>query len=103
MWNATEESEGWTCEMRDADGGCSVCDEVCEDACEGGMYVEAKYFVFESFVPYLVKSLGDVAKDYVCIMFVLLGVGYGFMEEGESGVRPSASPESVLVVIVKVM
>ena len=103
MWDATKESEGWTCDMGDADGGCSVCDEVCEDASEGGMYVEVKYFVFESFVPYFVKSLGDVTKDYVCVVFVLLGVGYGFMEEGEGGVRPSTSPESVLVVVVEVM
>ena len=103
MWNATKESEGWTCEMGDANGSCSVCDEVCEDACEGGMYVEVKYFVFESFVPYFIKSFGDVTKDYVCVVFVLLCVGYGFMEEGEGGVRPSTSPESVLVVVVEVM
>ena len=47
-------------------------------------YVEAEYFVF-----------GDVTKDYVCGMCVLLNVGYSFMEDGEGSVRPSTSPESV--------
>ena len=36
-------------------------------------------------------------------MCVLLGVGYGFMEDGEGGVRPSTSPESMLVVVVKIV
>ena len=63
------------------------------------MYIEAEYFVFESFVPGFVESLGDVTKDYICGVCVLFGVGYGFMEDGESSVRPSTSPETVLVVV----
>ena len=39
LWDATKEGEWWTYEMGDADGGCSVCDKVWEDACEGGRYV----------------------------------------------------------------
>ena len=62
-----------------------------------------KYFVFESFVPNFVKSLGNVTKDYVCEVRVLLGVGYGFMEDDEGSVRPSTSPETVLVVVVEVV
>ena len=46
---------------------------------EGCMYVEAEYFVFESFVQDFFKSFGDVTKDYVCGVFVLSLVGYGFM------------------------
>ena len=61
------------------------------------MYVETEYFVFEFFVPEFVKSFGDGTKDYVCRVCALLGVGYGFMEDGERSVRPSTSPESVLV------
>ena len=36
-------------------------------------------------------------------MFVLLTVGYGFMEDGEGSERPLTFPESVLVVIVEVV
>ena len=61
-----------------------------------------KYLVFESFVPDFVKSFGDVRKDYVVGVFVLLGVGYGFMKDGEGRVRPSTSPQSVLNVVVEV-
>ena len=64
------------------------------------MYVEAKYFVFESYVPNIVKSFEDVTKDYVCAVFILLSVGYGFMGDDEGSVRPSTSPETVLVVTV---
>ena len=55
------------------------------------MYVGAEYFVFESFVLIFVKSFEDVTKYYVCGVCVLLGVGYGFMEDGESSVRPLTS------------
>ena len=71
--------------------------------CERGMYVKVEYFVLESFVPGFVNSFGGVTKDYVCGVFVLLCVGYGFMEDGEGSVRPSTSPESVLVVVVEVV
>ena len=67
------------------------------------MYVEVKYFVFESFVPNFVESFGDVTKDYVCVVFILLGVGYGFVEDGEGGMRSSTTPKSVLVIIVEVV
>ena len=67
------------------------------------MYVEAEYFVFESFAPDFVKSFGNVTKDYVCFVYVLLDVGYGLIEDDEGSVRPSISPESVLVVVVEVM
>ena len=59
--------------------------------------------MFESFVSDFHKSSGDVTKDYVCGACVLLGVGYGFMEDGEGSVCPSASPETVLIVVVKVV
>ena len=62
--------------------------------CERGMYVEVKYFMFESFVPDFVKSFGDI---------VLLCVGYRFMEYGKGSVRPSKSPKSVMVVVVEVV
>ena len=78
--------------MGDKNGGCSVGYEVREDACERGMYVEAEYFVFESFVLDFVKSFGDVMKDYVFGVFVLLSLGCYFMEESEGSVRPSTSP-----------
>ena len=48
--------------------------------------------MFESFVP-----------DYVYRVFVLLIVGYGFMEDSKVSVRLSTSPESVMVVVVLVM
>ena len=54
-------------------------------------------------MPDFVKSFGDVTKDYVCGVYVLLGVGYDSMENGEGSVHPSTSPESVLVVIVEVV
>ena len=53
------------------------------------MYVKAKYFMVESFVPKFVKSFGDVTKDYVCGVFVLLSTGYGFIENGKGRARPS--------------
>ena len=56
--------------------------------CERAMYVEAKCFVLESFVADCVKSIGNVTKSYVCSVFVLLSVGYGFMEDDEGTVRP---------------
>ena len=56
--------------------------------CERGMPVDAEYFVFESFVPDLVKSHGNVTMNYVCCVFVLLSIGYGFLEDGEGNVRP---------------
>ena len=43
------------------------------------MYVEAEYFVYEYFVPDFVKSFGDVMKDYVRGVCVLLGDGYGYI------------------------
>ena len=45
------------------------------------MYVETEYFVFESFLPDFVRNFGDVTKDYVCSVFVLLSVGYGFINK----------------------
>ena len=62
-----------------------------------------KYFAFEFFVSNFVKSLGDVTKDYVCGVFVFLGVGYGFIGDGDGSVHPSTSPETVLVVVVEVV
>ena len=56
------------------------------------MYVGAEYFVFESFVLIFVKSFEDVTKYYVCGVCVLLGVGYGFMEDGEGCVIESDTP-----------
>ena len=54
-----------------------------------GMYVEAGDFVFESFVPDFFKSFGDGTKA--------LGVGNGFMVDGQGSVCPSTStsPETV--------
>ena len=39
------------------------------------LIVEAEYFVFELFVPNFIKNFGHVAKEYVCEVCVLLGVG----------------------------
>ena len=61
--------------MGDADGDCSVGYEVLQDACESGMYIEAEYFVFESSEPDFVNSFGDVTKDYIYGVFVLLNIG----------------------------
>ena len=56
-------------------------------------------------MPDFVKSFGDVTKDYVCGVYVLilLGVGYGFMEEDEASVLPSTFSGSVIVVVVEVV
>ena len=63
------------------------------------MYVEANYFMFESFVLDFVESLGDVTKDYVSGVCVLLWIEYSFMEDGEGSVCPSTSPETVLILV----
>ena len=57
--------------------------------------------MFESFVSDFVKSFGDVTKDYVCGVFVLLSVGYGFVEDSEDSMRFSTFLTSVLVVVVE--
>ena len=64
------------------------------------MCVEVEYFLLESFVPDFVQRFGDVTKEYVCSVFVLLGV---FNEESVGSVRPSTSPESVWVVVLEVV
>ena len=56
--------------------------------------------MLESIVPDFVECLGNVTKDYVCGVVFVVGIGYGFMEESEGRVCPSASPETVLDVVV---
>ena len=53
-----------------------------------------------SFFPDFVKSFGVVTKDYVCGVFILLGVEYGFMGDGKDSVYPPTFPKFVLVVVV---
>ena len=56
--------------------------------------------MIESIVPDFVKSFGNVSKDYVSGVIFVVGIGYGFVEESEGSVGPTASPETVLNVVV---